>query len=226
MTGRSGRVYAVGDIHGCQDKLARLLQFLDTRHIGSDETVVFLGDYIDRGPGTRNVLEALLRWKEAHPRTIFLRGNHEQMLLDARDDWLRLGEDAPYISTAFDRWWFNGGSRTADSYGATSAECMEAIPEPHWAFIRRTQFEYWEGGYHFVHAGLVPDGFTWDEPQYDPRLWIRRHFLTSRQDFGGKVVVFGHTPQLEDEGYRPFIRGNKIGLDTAAALGVFCPSRS
>ncbi|MBW3622942.1 MAG: serine/threonine protein phosphatase [Armatimonadetes bacterium] len=212
-------IYAIGDIHGCHRQLIPALDEIASRDLRPEETVVFLGDYIDRGNDSRAVVDSLMRWKEKHGNTVFLRGNHEQMLLDAREDLLRLGGEGMLYSDALPRWWQNGGNATARSYRASMNTWPRAIPPDHWQFFRQTAMEYAEGGYHFLHAGRLPEGMTWeyaDRADIDPRLWIRGPFLSYEGDFQGKVVVFGHTPQLDA---KPLIHPNKIGLDTAAVFG-------
>lgn len=204
-------IYAIGDIHGCDDKLRQALRCL-ARKVRREDTVVFLGDSIDRGPGSRQAVEQLLEWKGRHADTVFLRGNHEQMILDARGE---IGGDL-LSSEALQLWWINGGRETVRSYGGTVRSWGEAVPENHWEFFESTRMEHMQGAYHFVHAGLLPEGAAWAHPDRDPRLWIREEFIRSGVDFGGRVVVFGHTPQLNG---RPLVRRNKIGLDTAAVFG-------
>lgn len=209
-------IFAIGDIHGCDEKLARALEYLKGR-ARPDETVVFLGDYIDRGKDSRRVIEMLIEWKHGHPKTVFLRGNHEQLILDARREVEESG-GSPLDSDEFLLWWQNGGRETVRSYGGTLRNWAAAIPATHWAFIEPTEAEHLEGGYHFVHAGLLPEGtvWPWAYTGRDPRLWIREEFHDSDAEFGGRTVVFGHTPQLSG---KPMIGRNKIGLDTAAVFG-------
>jgi serine/threonine protein phosphatase 1 len=184
-----------------------------------------MGDYVDRGSGTPEVVRTLIEFAARRPNTIFLRGNHEQMMLDARycfdPSWRgRLIEPVPIENAIV--WFGQGGSATLESYGAGPAgenpRWWERIPEQHWAFLEDTQMEFVQGRFHFVHAGLVPPGKKWkpEMPGLDPRLWIRSTFLKYKRDFGGRTVVFGHTPQLSG---KPLVQRNKIGIDTAAAYG-------
>jgi serine/threonine protein phosphatase 1 len=209
-------IYVIGDIHGCLGPLTAALKSITRDRISSEDTVVFLGDYIDRGKQSRQVIEASLEWERFHPRTIFLRGNHEDMLLRAKKEWIENDSGITLDSDAFHLWWQNGGSETLRSYRASRKTWASSLPPSHWEFFNRTQLEYLEGGYHFVHAGLLPKNAFWEYPDEDPRLWIREPFLYSQEDFGGRIVVFGHTPQLNA---RPLVMPNKIGLDTAAVFG-------
>jgi serine/threonine protein phosphatase 1 len=196
-------IYAVGDIHGEHWKLVQLLAKLP---LTPEDRLVFIGDYIDRGPESRQVLELLVGLKDQRPDTIFLRGNHEQMMLDAR----KHKED--FMQSAL--WFGNGGSETVDSYPKSSTGWIERIPDEHWQFLEKTEMEFREGPYIFVHAGLLPPKTRWPYAE-EPRLWVRHEFLRYRGDFGG-VVVFGHTPQKTG---RPLVEPNKIGIDTAVAFG-------
>jgi len=103
-------------------------------------------------------------------------------------------------------------------FKASFSHWLEAIPQSHWEFLRATQIEHVTPHYHFVHAGLLPPGMTSESEGWtiDPRLWVREPFLSSRANFNGRIVVFGHTPQHKG---RPLIHRNKIGLDTGAAYG-------
>jgi len=207
--------------------LCALLDTLRRQPLQEEDTLVFLGDYIDRGANSRAVIETLLELRQEHPHIVFLRGNHEQLMLDARDGPLPEPAARPGAvlwPEPMLLWLQNGGVQTFLNYQDENEEIdlerwWEVIPEAHWEFIRATEMEYIAGRYHFVHAGLVPPGKTWPEGEaygLDPRLWIREPFLSSRADFEGRIVVFGHTPQLSG---RPLVQRNKIGLDTGAVFG-------
>ena len=240
-------IYAIGDIHGQHSMLIALLDKLSRLPSEAEDTLVFLGDYIDRGENARAVLDTLLQWRDRSPQTVFLRGNHEQLMLDARDGQgaSDVGTDRAVRAELTLMWLQNGGIDTLLSYGvpdfrrwcdsvdnrllripaaplvefkASFERWLDAVPEAHWEFLRATQMEYVTPRYHFVHAGLLTPGKTWESEGWsiDPRLWIREPFLSSRADFEGRIVVFGHTPQRRG---RPLIHRNKIGLDTGAVFG-------
>jgi serine/threonine protein phosphatase 1 len=182
---------AVGDIHGRLDRLNRVLAQLPP-----ERTLVLLGDYIDRGPESRGVIERLLRL--SRQRTcIFLCGNHEDMLLAALDD--------AHEGATVD-WLRNGGDATLRAYGVTSLRrLVEELPEEHLAFLRSLR-EHWETEeYVFVHAGISPDGP--DATDRDTKLWMR---IAPDEAFGyGKTVIYGHTP------YHSPLRGpDWINIDT------------
>jgi serine/threonine protein phosphatase 1 len=203
---------AVGDVHGEVWRLRELLQRIHEIPLEDSDRLVFLGDYVDRGPEVGLTLDLLIRIQRERPNTIFLRGNHDQTMLDVRDmlDTTR-GSDLPFSDVS---WWFqHGGKQTIRAYGDGS-DWYRRVPADHWSFLESTLLEHREAGYIFVHAGLLPPKAYWFE-RADPRLWIRDPFLTSKANFGG-VVVFGHTPTADG---LPLVQPNKIGIDTGVAYG-------
>jgi serine/threonine protein phosphatase 1 len=182
---------AIGDIHGCSDLLELLLDKLPTAG-----TLVFLGDYIDRGPDSRGVVERLIQLRDERP-CVFLRGNHEAMALHAMQGEQRSTE----------MWLYNGGIETLHSYG-------EDIPAAHKDFLAATLPFYATDAYIFVHGGVVP-GSQPEETRPEELCWIREPFLTSDYDWG-KLVIHGHTPLPTG---RPEVKKNRINIDTAAVFG-------
>ncbi|MDR3690470.1 MAG: metallophosphoesterase family protein [Fimbriimonas sp.] len=214
-------IYAVGDIHGQLEKLRTLLTILRTAGMTDADTLVFLGDYVDRGPDTAGVIGHLIEMRERRPNTVFLRGNHEQMLLDARQRYdCEFDARNPVGNCESGRYWHaEGGVQTLKSYGPRNdRHWTEMIPESHWDFMLDTSLEFEEGVYRFVHAGVVPPGEDWHFGEFDadPRLWIRTLFHVSDSEFDGKTIVFGHTPTADE---RPILMWNKIGIDTGAGYG-------
>jgi serine/threonine protein phosphatase 1 len=225
-------VYAIGDIHGRLDLLHELLTLIeqDSAAVGkARKTLIFVGDYVDRGPDSRGVVELLSARLPDEFDAHFLKGNHEQFLLDFLDD-----------PTWLDAWLRNGGEPTLLSYGvdvgglerrraeprAWREAFQEAIPERHLHFLRNLELQYQIGDYVFVHAGVRP-GVPLDEQRPTDLLWIRHEFLRSQEPFG-KIVVHGHTPKRE-----PVMRSNRIGIDTGAvftgcltALRLECGTRT
>lgn len=182
---------AIGDIHGRLDRLDRVLARLP-----EGRTLVFLGDYIDRGPDSRGVVERLLRLEAQRP-CVMLCGNHEDMLLDALS--------GAYEGAAVD-WLRNGGDATLRSYGASNLRRLaEELPASHRRFYQGLR-EHWETEeYLFVHAGVRPEGP--DATDRDTKLWLR---IAPDEPFGyGKLGICGHTP------YRSPLRGpDWINIDT------------
>jgi serine/threonine protein phosphatase 1 len=201
------RVYAIGDIHGCAAQLATLhgliAQDLADRPIETP-VIVHIGDYVDRGPDTRGVLDFLCRTPAVE--TVNLLGNHENTMLEAL-----AGERA-----AATDWLFAGGRPTLASYGVDPDGPRDlwrpALPQPHLAFLSGLTLMHREGGYAFVHAGVRP-GVALEAQARDDMLRMRQPFLYSEADFGA-VVVHGHTPVKH-----PVIRHNRIAIDTGAVFG-------
>jgi serine/threonine protein phosphatase 1 len=216
-------LYAIGDIHGQAEKLRRLLDILVDEGLGPDDDLVFLGDYVDRGPDSAGVMRMLLGIEASYPRSIFLRGNHEQMMIEARSRYDRAWElehQIPWNSETSGLWFSNGAVQTLKSYkedATTRGRWWEAIPEEHWEFVLDTEMEHKTEHYWFVHAGVLPPGAHWEYETLplDPRLWVREPFILSPLNFG-RMVVFGHTPTRTG---LPLIMQNKVGLDTGAGWG-------
>ena len=196
-----GKIFAIGDIHGCISKLKSIMNMIDID--ARNDTLVFIGDYIDRGVDSKGVVDFVLDLKESIDRVICLQGNHEQMFLD-------------YLSDDKDKRFFlaNGGESTIPSYGFIETyEGMKVnVPESHMQFFKSLLPYYETDDYIFVHAGLKP-GIPLEKQDREDLLWVRYEFIKSSYDFG-KTVVFGHTPLL-----RPLIEPNKIGIDTGAVFG-------
>jgi len=193
------KIFAIGDIHGCFDKLQALMDKIDI-DLGTD-TLVFIGDYIDRGKHSFEVVQYLIELKNQYSNIIFLKGNHEEML-------------EKYLS-GFDKLMYlvNGGQQALDSYMRNSRLTNgPQIPKEHIDFFNSLVPYYQTDDYIFVHAGLqvkVP----LESQHPEDLLWIRSKFIKSDYNFG-KQVVFGHTPMPE-----PLVQPNKIGIDTGAVYG-------
>lgn len=210
-----GRLYAVGDIHGRADLLLQLMEMIRADMQQGEpghRVVVFLGDYIDRGPDTRKVLDILSSNPFPESENVFLIGNHEAVLLQFLRD-PAIGKD----------WVRFGGAQTLAAYGAvlpsgapSPAQLNQArdilrtkLPPQHLSFVRSLKLTYRVGDYLFVHAGIRP-GLPLDQQASHDLLWIRKPFLESELDHG-HVVVHGHTPSERIESLP-----NRIGIDTGA----------
>jgi serine/threonine protein phosphatase 1 len=193
-----GRIFAVGDIHGCFDKLLALMDLvkIDLRH----DTLIFVGDYIDRGPNSKEVVDYLINLGKHTDHAIFLKGNHEVML----EDYLNGTQSLMFIA--------NGGDTTIESYHKHGGRGKDLVPPEHRLFFRNLLTHHTTADYIFVHGGLRPN-IPFEEQNVWDMLWIRDQFIYSDFDFG-KRVVFGHTPFRE-----PLVMDNKIGIDTGAVYG-------
>jgi serine/threonine protein phosphatase 1 len=193
------RMFAVGDIHGCLDKLVSLMDIIDVDL--KKETLVFMGDYIDRGPHSKEVVDYLIDVARGGNRVVFLKGNHELML----QNYLS-GEDKLSFL-------YNGGEATLRSYmKAGGLNEANLIPPEHLEFFDNLRLYYETENYIFVHGGLKANIPLEHQDEWD-MLWLRDEFIYSDFDFG-KLVIFGHTPFRE-----PLILDNKIGIDTGAVYG-------
>lgn len=206
------RIYAIGDIHGRSDLLDRLLGSIrrDLSRWSGKVLLIFVGDYVDRGPDSRGVLDLLVELAtKADVR--YLRGNHDQALLD----FLAAASTYPV-------WRDFGARETLRSYGVpppssedaktlfeTRASFEASLPRAHQAFLRETQFSVEIGDYYFCHAGVRP-GVALHLQSPRDLMWIRDEFLNCEQSFG-KIVVHGHTPSR-----KPVRTHNRLGLDTEA----------
>lgn len=212
------RVYAIGDIHGRADLLAdlhaRIRADASMALKGTRCIVVYLGDYVDRGPDSPGVIDAILSDPLPGFTSVCLRGNHEAQFLDFLEhgkggaEWLRLGGDATVH--AYRAPWPAAGSEQ-DRLAALAEGLAHAVPPAHKAFLRALRNSASIGDYFFVHAGVDPMRPLDDQEPRD-LLWIRRRFLDWQEDFG-KVVVHGHSTCR-----KPEMRSNRIGIDTGAYL--------
>lgn len=191
-----GKIFAVGDIHGCFDKLQSLMARLSINY--DEDTLVFLGDYIDRGSESFKVVDYLIELKQKHSAIVFLKGNHEAMLFR----YLSGDDEATFL--------YNGGEQTLKDYFDKNGKVV--IPPAHLDFYRSLQLYYETDDYIFVHAGLRKNIPLHKQTESD-LLWIRKPFIDSDYDFG-KRVIFGHTPFPQ-----AVIQDNKIGIDTGAVYG-------
>ena len=207
------RIYAIGDVHGRADLLERVLAKIDVdarEHPDRRCLTVLLGDYVDRGPDSRGVIDLLVARSRTH-EVIPLMGNHEVMMLRFLQN-----------SSLWEAWAPLGGVQTLLSYGlrpparvtpdevAKLAETFaKALPASHVAFLGRLPYSFENGDLLFVHAGIRP-GVPLKRQELNDLIWIRDDFLNFKGSFG-KLVVHGHTPVEEPE-----VLPNRINIDTGA----------
>ncbi|MEW6664364.1 MAG: metallophosphoesterase [Thermodesulfobacteriota bacterium] len=193
-----GRIFIIGDIHGCLGMLERLMGRIDWRP--DKDRLIFLGDYIDRGEDSRGVIDFILKMTRISQGVECILGNHEASFLDFLS-----GQDMRTFLA-------NGGAPTLQSYRSIGWEKGSVIPQEHLAFLKSLRPWVELEDYYVVHAGLRP-GVALEVQDPEDLVWIRDPFIYSEHDFG-KRVIFGHTPFSE-----PLIMANKIGLDTGAVYG-------
>jgi serine/threonine protein phosphatase 1 len=194
--------YAIGDIHGSFTKLKNLLEHCMAHCGDSTSRMIFLGDYIDRGPHSRDVVTLLISMQASAPDEIVcLRGNHEDMLVAAAQNG----------GTHEVHWLLNGGDATLESYGVASAD---EIPPSHLAWFAALPLTFRDEHRLYVHAGIMP-GLPLDRQTKEHALWIREPFLSDARDHG-LFVVHGHTPSRSG---MVELRPNRLNLDTGAYYG-------
>jgi serine/threonine protein phosphatase 1 len=207
------RIYAVGDIHGRADLLDELLKRIDADLAANPVSIgieVYLGDYVDRGPASRDVIDQLVARNRTF-RAIFLKGNHETYLTGFATNPVILND-----------WQQFGGLETLMSYGIAApikaapdaqtrlaATFDKALPASHRRFLSNLKSSFICGDFFFVHAGVRP-GIPLAKQREEDLLWIRQDFLLCEDEFS-KIIVHGHTPVPE-----PDIRPNRINIDTGA----------
>jgi serine/threonine protein phosphatase 1 len=191
------RYLAVGDIHGCFRALKTLADFVP---FGADDVLITLGDYVDRGPDSYAVLDWLLAWKQ-RGRLVALRGNHEVMMLQARQS-----EDDLHS------WLGVGGDATLASYSPLGdAGRLLDVPNSHWQFLEEDLCPWFETDTHFfVHANAYPDCSLAEQPDF---MLYWESFDKPRPHESGKIMVCGHTPQKSGE---PRNIGHAVCIDTWA----------
>jgi serine/threonine protein phosphatase 1 len=196
------RTFAIGDIHGCLEKLEDLITMIDPK---PQDRLVFLGDYVDRGDNVSEVIDFLIDLAGEIP-CVFLKGNHEDMFIT----FLEFGTNR----TVF---FANGGMKTIESYIrpaplSSNDQVARAIPDSHSDFYSSLKLYYEDENYLYVHAGIKPNVGIELQDRYD-LIWIRDEFIFSPTGIT-KKVIFGHTPFA-----RPLIKPDKIGIDTGAVYG-------
>jgi serine/threonine protein phosphatase 1 len=192
------RTLAIGDMHGCLRALDTLLQQVALQ---PDDVVITLGDYVDRGPDSRGVLDRLLSLRD-HCRWIHLKGNHDLMMLAAHDD-----------AEEFSEWVKSGGKQTLQSYAAPQEwpSFVDAVPAEHWRLLGEECVPFYETKSHFfVHANVYPDVPLSEQPDYmlyweklEPAVWSPHE--------SGKTMICGHSSQRSG---RPLTLENAICIDT------------
>jgi serine/threonine protein phosphatase 1 len=207
------RIYAIGDVHGRADLLDRLLSRIDAHVVAHPivrPVLLLVGDYIDRGPASREVLDLLINSARGR-EMVFLRGNHDVFIGDflknpaVLKDWSKIGGLETLMSY--------GLQPSINADAATQNELAKALehalPGTHRTFLHGLVSSFSCGGYFFAHAGVRP-GIPLSKQRDEDLLWIRDEFLLHEEDFG-KIVVHGHTPVRELD-----IRPNRINIDTGA----------
>lgn len=214
------RIYAIGDLHGHAGQLQRALALIEADG-GRDARIVFLGDYCDRGPETRQVLDALIAGQKAGRDWVFIKGNHDRMF-----EWFMEvpPRHDPHMLVGYH--WFHpqiGGVETMASYGIPMAKssrmkdvhdmALQNVPPEHVAFLKDLRLSYETDELFFCHAGVRP-GVALNQQDEEDLVWIRKDFHDHTEPFA-KLIVHGHTPVQRATHY-----GNRVNLDTGAGAGA------
>ena len=216
-----GLVYAFGDIHGRLDLLLRALARIDAHAAGRPATLVFLGDYVDRGPDSRGVVEHLMEL-ERRGGVICLKGNHEDLMVRALSGG----------AVSLGHWLDNGGRQALHSYGAGGPDDFRLIPEAHLDWMEHLPLMARDRHRLYVHAGLFP-GRAPERQSERACLWIRERFLEAPAEALPAHVVHGHTPEWagKPQAAEPELLAHRTNLDTGAwhtdvlTVGVFDAGR-
>lgn len=218
------KIFAVGDIHGCYEELINLMQKLkDEADLQHEDAIIFLGDYVDRGPKSRKVLEFLINLKEEYPNSHFLRGNHEDMILHFLGfeghygPWCIVnGADMFFRDYGLENFYlWNGDGETVHiNYPYTEKSIREELPGDHLEFLLMTELALISDEFIFVHAGIDP-WETLDKQSSEEICWVREMFLNWQHN-EPQIIVHGHTPiklPCHNE------QDRKVNLDTGCFKG-------
>ena len=213
------QIFVVGDIHGCKDLLDNIHQKIikASKNKKGEKLIIYLGDYIDRGPDIKETIQTLIDFNPSNFKKIFLLGNHEKMLLE----FISENRNSPFV------WIYNGGSETLKSYGIDLSnkiddtmdliidkdlrkKFIELIPLSHMDFFNQLIINFTWQNYFFVHAGINPN-IPFNMQEKETMLWTREKSFFSPKMTYSKIIVHGHTPVEKVEHY-PF----RINLDTGS----------
>lgn len=212
-------IYAIGDIHGQLAELHRAMALIEADG-GQDAKIVFLGDYTDRGPDSRGVIEFLMEGQAQGRNWTLLKGNHDDMF------WKFMQippQHEPFLPAELH--WLHprlGGDTTLGSYGVDAdgkrrmihihADALEAVPQSHVDFLNKLQMSFETENLFFAHAGIIPGVALNEQSDFD-LMWVRQEFH-NHQDLHPKIIVHGHTPVSQATHY-----GNRVNLDSGAGYG-------
>ena len=186
------KIFAIGDTHGCAAELQEMLDIIDAQKQSGD-LIIYLGDYIDRGPNSKGVVDIILERRNRGLEEIALMGNHEDMMLDQSSSWF-----------------YNGGTQTVESYGGFGSW---KLPPDHEEFYNNLKLFHFHGKWFFVHAGLDPTE-PYDKQVKHTLIWDRTSVGYKGVYVGDWNVVYGHTPTE-----KPIVRPHQIGIDTGCVFG-------
>jgi len=219
-------LYSIGDVHGRYDLLRYLHEKIMEHSKQFDEvhTIVMLGDYIDRGPDSKQVIDFLITEPFTDFKHVYLKGNHEDMMIKSLysdEETVIYDVYKQDMYNARNIFLGNGGTTTLESFGVeyirlmNDKESLDHVFLPYLPFFMGLEYYYDVNGYYFVHAGIVP-GVPLDQQDPNAVLWIRDRFLNNTDDHG-RLIIHGHTPTTtRGMGAHPEVKPNRINIDTCA----------
>ena len=227
--------FVMSDLHGGYDQLIQILEHINALYPTQDKQFIFLGDYVDRGPKTRELLDHLMSMDDGH--NIFLRGNHDDMAIGLGINYVQNG-----FLNGFYNWMGNGGDKTLESYGykfnredhyQSQAQLENALkaaayafPQKHIDWLKKHPYYHKDDHRTYVHAGFyrthpgTASPWPIEEQRYHTLTWIREEFLNDQREVGG-YVVHGHTPTIfyGDNSPRVDVASNRCNVDSGAVYG-------
>ena len=222
-------IFAIGDIHGCLKQLISLQKkILNTKGFNKDnDLLVYIGDYIDRGPHSKDVINQIIKLQKENIKSIFLMGNHEQVMIDFLFNkinnlkyWLNLGADQTFKSYKIEVAEFIKDGFGDDKIDRLRSVLLNELSDEHIHFLKNLRLSYSVGNYLFVHAGINPEKILKDQDKMD-LLWSRSNQFFDKNFKFEKIIVHGHTPEEKVINF-PYRINVDIGCFFSGKLSCVC----
>ena len=222
-------IFAIGDIHGCLKQLISLQKnILNTKNFKKDnDLLLYIGDYIDRGPHSKDVINQIIKLQKENIKSIFLMGNHEQVMIDFLFNkinnlkyWLNLGADQTFKSYKIEVAEFIKDGFGDDKIDRLRSVLLNELSDEHIHFLKNLRLSYSVGNYLFVHAGINPEKTLKDQDKMD-LLWSRSDKFFDKNFKFEKIIVHGHTPEEKVINF-PYRINVDIGCFFSGKLSCVC----
>ena len=222
-------IFAIGDIHGCLKQLISLQKnILNTKNFKKDnDLLLYIGDYIDRGPHSKDVINQIIKLQKENIKSIFLMGNHEQVMIDFLFNkinnlkyWLNLGADQTFKSYKIEVAEFIKDGFEDDKIDRLRSVLLNELSDEHIHFLKNLRLSYSVGNYLFVHAGINPEKILKDQDKMD-LLWSRSDQFFDKNFKFEKIIVHGHTPEEKVINF-PYRINVDIGCFFSGKLSCVC----